>query len=123
MKKIFVTMCCLSVTAPLFADGTNQLADGKSRVSYAIGMTTGRQWKAQDVDFDPDTYVRGIKDALAGGATLLTQEEAQQTIDAFRKEFSAKQQQKRLELTAKNCNTSFSPPAPARSPRPATPCR
>ena len=95
-------MCCLSVTAPLFADGTNQLADGKSRVSYAIGMMTGRQWKQQDIDFDPDTYARGIKDALAGGATLLTQEEAQQTIDGFKKEFSAKQQQKRLELTAKN---------------------
>jgi len=95
-------MCCLGVAAPLFADGTNQLADEKSRVSYAIGMMTGHQWKAQDIDFDPDTYARGIKDALAGGTTLLTQEEAQQTIDAFKKEFTAKQQQKRLELTAKN---------------------
>ena len=95
-------MCCLGVAAPLFADGTNQLADEKSRVSYAIGMMTGHQWKAQDIDFDPDTYARGIKDALTGGPTLLTQEEAQQTIDAFKKEFPAKQQQKRLELTAKN---------------------
>ena len=102
MKKLLVTMCCLGVAAPLFADGTNQLADEKSRVSYAIGMMTGHQWKAQDIDFDPDTYARGIKDALAGGTTLLTQEEAQQTIDAFKKEFTAKQQQKRLELTAKN---------------------
>ena len=95
-------MLSLSMAAPLFADGTNQLADEKSRVSYAIGMMTGHQWKTQDIDFDPDTYARGIKDALTGGTTLLTQEEAQQTIDAFKKEFTAKQQQKRLELTAKN---------------------
>ena len=95
-------MFCLGMAAPLFADGTNQLADEKARVSYAIGMMTGRQWKQQDIDFSPDIYAQGIKDALAGGATLLTQEQAQQTIDAFKKEFTAKQQQKRLELSAKN---------------------
>ena len=95
-------MFCLGMAAPLFADGTNQLADEKSRVSYAIGMMTGGQWKAQDIDFDPEIYARGIKDALTGGPTLLTQDEAKQTIDTFKKEFTAKQQQKRLELTAKN---------------------
>src|ERR1035437_20690 len=102
MKKLFVTMFCLGITAPLFAAGTNQLADGNNRVSYAIGMMTGHQWKQQDLGFDPDSYAQGIKDALAGGTMLLTQEEAQQTIDAFKKEFTAKQQQKKLELTAKN---------------------
>src|ERR1035441_2516747 len=66
MKKLFVTMFCLGMAAPLFADGTNQLADEKSRVSYAIGMMTGGQWKAQDIDFDPEIYARGIKDALTG---------------------------------------------------------
>ena len=95
-------MFCLGMAAPLFADGTNQLADEKSRVSYAIGMMTGGQWKAQDIDFDPEIYARGIKDALTGGTALLTQDEAKQTIDTFKKEFTAKQQQKRLELTAKN---------------------
>ena len=102
MKKLLVTAFCLGLAAPLFADGTNQLADEKSRVSYAIGMMTGHQWKQQDIDFDPAIYAQGIKDALAGGATLLTQEQAQQAIDAFKKDFTAKQQQKRVELTAKN---------------------
>src|ERR1017187_8376367 len=102
MKKIFLTMCCLGVAAPLLADGTNQLADPKARVSYAIGMMNGLQWKQQEVDFDPTVYTQGLKDALAGGTTLLTQDEAKQAIDTFRKEFTAKQQQKRMELTAKN---------------------
>jgi len=102
MKKLLITVFCLGFAAPLFADGTNQLSDEKSRVSYAIGMISGRQWKAQDLDFDPDVYAQGIKDALAGGATLLTPEQAQQTIEAFKKEFSAKQQQKKMELAVKN---------------------
>ena len=66
MKKLFVTLFCLGMAAPLFADGTNQLANENSRVSYAIGMMTGQQWKQQNLDFDADSYARGIKDAMAG---------------------------------------------------------
>jgi FKBP-type peptidyl-prolyl cis-trans isomerase len=103
MKKTALILAfCLSAAAPLLADGTNQLADEKSRVSYAIGMMTGRQWKQQDLDFDVELYARGIKDGMSGGAMLLTPEEAQLTIDAFRKELAARQQQKQMELAAKN---------------------
>ena len=103
MKKTALILAfCLSAAAPLLADGTNQLADEKSRVSYAIGMMTGLQWKQKDLDFDVELYARGIKDGLAGGAMLLTPQEAQLTIDAFSKELGAKQQQKQMELAAKN---------------------
>ena len=65
MKKLYITIFCLGVAAPLFADdGTNQLADENARVSYAIGMLTGKQWKAQDLEFNPDIYAQGIKDAM-----------------------------------------------------------
>jgi len=97
MKKLITTVFCLGMAAPLFADGTNQLADENSRVSYAIGMMTGHQWKTQDLDFNPDIYLQGLKDGLKGGDTLLTQEDAQKAIESFRKEFMAKQQQKRME--------------------------
>ena len=102
MKKLFLTIICLGATAPLFAQDTNLLADETARVSYAIGMMTGHQWKQQDIGFNPDIYVRGIKDSLTGGTTLLTPEQAQQAIEAFKKEFTAKQTQKRAELGAKN---------------------
>lgn len=102
MKKLITTVFCLGMAVPLFADGTNQLADENSRVSYAIGMMTGHQWKAQDLDFNPDVYVQGIKDALSGGNTLMTQEDAQKAIESFRKEFTAKQQQKRMEMAVKD---------------------
>ena len=92
---------CLSAAAPLLADGTNQLADEKSRVSYAIGMGVGYQWKQQDLDFDPDIYVRGIKDAMSGGATLITTNQALEAIAALRKELAAKDQQPYPEGKAK----------------------
>jgi FKBP-type peptidyl-prolyl cis-trans isomerase FklB len=101
-KTALILVFCLSTVAPLLADGTNVLADEKSRISYAVGMMTGHQWKQQDIDLDPDIYARAIKDAMAGGAMLLTPEQAQQTIDAFKKELAAKQQQRQIEQAAKN---------------------
>ena len=104
MKKLFLTMFCLGLAAPLFADGTNQLYWMRSRVLKPVrwGKLTGTQWKKQELDFDPDVYAQAIKDAMAGGATLLTQEQAQQTLEAFKKEFTAKQQQKKMELAVKD---------------------
>jgi FKBP-type peptidyl-prolyl cis-trans isomerase FklB len=101
-KTALIVTFALSAAAPLFADGTNVLTDEISRVSYAIGMMTGHQWKQQDLGFDVDLYAHGIKDAMSGGATLITPEQAQQTIDAFKKKMAAKQQQKQIELAAKN---------------------
>ena len=101
-RTALILAVCLGAAAPLLADGTNQLADEKSRVSYAIGMMTGRQWKQQELDFDTDIYARGIKDAMSGGATLITTNQAEETIDAFSKELAAKQQQKKMEMAAKN---------------------
>ena len=99
-------MFCLGVAAPLLADGTNQLADDNARVGYAYGMLSGQQtrqaWKQQDVDLDPEAYARGIKDGVTGADTLLTTNEAVQAFNTFRTEFTAKQQQKRLALVAKN---------------------
>ena len=63
-KTALIIALSLTAAAPLMADGTNQLADEISRVSYAIGMMTGHQWKQQELDFDPDIYARGIKDAM-----------------------------------------------------------
>ena len=90
-----------TATKPIAAD-TNVLSDEKAQVSYAIGMMTGHQWKMQGLDLNPDIYARGIKDAVAGGAMLLTPEQAQQTIDAFKKEFTAAQQQKQIDLAARS---------------------
>jgi len=101
-RTALILAVSLGAAAPLLADGTDQLADEKSRVSYALGMGVGYQWKEQELDFDPDLYARGIKDAMSGGATLITTNVALETIAAFRNEMAAKDQQKRTELAAKN---------------------
>ena len=101
-KLIFGTVIGLGLATTLRAEGTNQLSDEKSRVSYAIGMMLGHNWQQQGLDVDPTIAARAIKDVQAGGATLLSQEEMQATLTSFQKGFAAKQQQKRAEQTIKN---------------------
>ena len=82
--------------------GTNVFSGENSRSSYAIGMMFGSRWKQQGIEVDYDWLVRGLKDAQAGGPTLLTEQEMGITLNQFQKEIGAKQEKKRQELAEKN---------------------
>jgi len=81
-------MMAFAMTAlPAFACGQEPpaLATGKDKLSYAMGMDLGQQLKTQSVDIDPALFARGLQDALAGGKTLLTTDEAKATIAELQK--------------------------------------
>jgi FKBP-type peptidyl-prolyl cis-trans isomerase len=103
MKSILLTVVfSVGLAAPLFADGTNVLADDKSKASYAIGMMLGHNWQQQGLDVDLDLVLRGLKDAQSGGPTLLTMQEMQSTLRAFQQTMMAKQAKMRAEQAEKN---------------------
>ena len=99
---VLAVIFSLGVAAPVFADGTNVFSDEKSRVSYAIGMMLGHNWQQQGLEIDPDVAAHAIKDVQAGGATLLSQSEMQETLTAFQQTFKAKQQKLQAEKAVKN---------------------
>ena len=73
-KTTLLALCAVTLAAcAARADGTNTFKDEKEKISYAIGLNIGNGWKQQDIDADYDMLVRGIKDAKAGGALLLTE--------------------------------------------------
>ena len=106
MKKIILSLICLATAAPLFADGTNQLTDQKSRVSYAIGSYLGQSFfKRNGLDtnsVDIDITAQAIKDVQTGATPLMTEEEVQATLKSFQKEMMAKQQAMREQEGIKN---------------------
>ena len=99
---VLAVVISLGMTAPLFADGTNILGDEKSRVSYAIGMMLGHNWQQQGLEIDPDIAAHAIKDVQAGGTTLLSQAEMQETLTSFQQTFKIKQQKMQAEKAVKN---------------------
>src|SRR5258708_3762128 len=55
------------------------LTTQKDKFSYALGMNLGGSLKKQSVAVDPNILARGLKDALAGGKTALTEDQARAT--------------------------------------------
>jgi FKBP-type peptidyl-prolyl cis-trans isomerase FklB len=66
----------------------------KDKFSYAMGMNLGANLHKQSVPVDPNIMARGLKDALAGGKTLLTEEEARAAITTVQNDMREKQQAK-----------------------------
>jgi FKBP-type peptidyl-prolyl cis-trans isomerase len=89
-------------TATQTPAGTNVFSNEKARTSYAIGMMYGHNFQTQGVEADMDMVIRGLKDILSGGTTLLTQQEMHDTLAEFQKTLAAKQQKMREEAAAKN---------------------
>src|SRR5579871_780045 len=56
------------------------LTTDKQKSSYAIGMNWGTGLRRQNVDVDSAALIQGMKDALAGGKTLMTEEEARAAL-------------------------------------------
>jgi FKBP-type peptidyl-prolyl cis-trans isomerase FklB len=68
------------------------LATPKDKFSYALGMNLGTSLHRQSVAVDPNIVLRGLKDALAGGKTLLTEDQARVALTEVQNAMRAKQQ-------------------------------
>jgi FKBP-type peptidyl-prolyl cis-trans isomerase len=70
----------------------------KDKISYAVGMNVGKglgaNLRQQSVEFDQAILLRGLKDALAGGQSLLTDDEAKAVLTQLQTEVRARQQEK-----------------------------
>lgn len=64
----------------------------KDKASYAIGMNIGRSLHKDAADVDPNIVLRGVKDALAGGKMLLTDDEAKAAILSIQADMRKKQE-------------------------------
>ncbi len=77
----------------------------KDKFSYALGMKMGENLKKQSVPVDPAILSRGLRDALAGKKTLLTDEEAQGAMTAVQNDMRQKMQEKMKEEGEANKKT------------------
>src|SRR5688572_2755724 len=77
------------------------LKDQKEKVSYGIGMNIGANLKRSGYDVDPSILAEGLKDALAGAETRLTETEAREALNAYQKEMAAKREEERVKTAEK----------------------
>jgi FKBP-type peptidyl-prolyl cis-trans isomerase FklB len=79
--------------APAATTAPPALTTQKDKFSYALGMNLGTSLKKQAVPVDPAILARGLKDALAGGKTALTEDQARATLMEVQTELRKKQQE------------------------------
>ncbi len=70
------------------------LKTDKDKTSYALGMNLGTGLHRQSVEVDTAILLRGLKDALAAGKTLLTEDEMRTALTQLQNEMRKKQQEK-----------------------------
>ena len=78
------------------------LTTPKAKFSYALGMNLGTSLKKQSVDVDPSILSRGLRDALAGGKTAMTEDQARATLMEVQTEMRKKQQEQMQQAGATN---------------------
>jgi FKBP-type peptidyl-prolyl cis-trans isomerase len=93
-------------TAAKSAAAAPALTTRKDKFSYALGMNIGNGYKQglekQSVEFDADLVAQGIKDALSGAKTRLTEDEAKAVLTEVQTEINKQRQEKMKEAAAKN---------------------
>jgi FKBP-type peptidyl-prolyl cis-trans isomerase FklB len=78
------------------------LTTPKDKVSYALGMNLGTNLQKQSIDVDPAIILQGLKDALAAGKTLMTEEQERTALTELQNDVRKKQQEKMKELGETN---------------------
>lgn len=101
-KFVMAVYIILCFAGTVIAQETTILKEQKDKLSYSVGASIGRSMKRDSVEVNPELIVQGIKDALAGGKMLLTDEEMIETFRVLQENLAAKQAEERKALAEKN---------------------
>jgi FKBP-type peptidyl-prolyl cis-trans isomerase len=82
------------------ANGTN-LESLNEQVSYVFGYNIGQQFKAQQIELNPDVVAKAINDVYSDAEPLLSQEEMQTAMESFQQQYEEKMQSMQAEEQAK----------------------
>ena len=97
-------LCVVLLACQSHTQQTSKLKNQKDSLSYSIGVNIGKSFKQQSIDVDPNLLTQGIKDEIAGGKMMLTEDEAQAVLATFQKEMVAKHDETTKAVAEKNKN-------------------
>ncbi len=87
---VLVLSIIIMATSALGAEQA-PLKDKTDRVSYAVGVNIGNDFKQRSIKVNTDIFLKGLKDGISGGKKLLSDDELRETLAAFSNELAAKQ--------------------------------
>ncbi|UCG78523.1 MAG: FKBP-type peptidyl-prolyl cis-trans isomerase [Nitrospirota bacterium] len=100
--KITVIVIILLMSTYVTAADKGAISSDKDKLSYSIGLDIGSKLRSQSIDVDPEIVARGLKDGFKGGDTLISEQEANEVMNAFQKKRMAEQEVIRKQLSERN---------------------
>lgn len=103
LKRNFALLCVLVLSAgqALAADKTVLKSD-KDKLSYSIGASIGRNLKNENTDIDLNILITGMKAALAGDKTLLSDKEIRQVMNDYQTQMRQQNMAKKQQAVSEN---------------------
>lgn len=92
--------------APAQSAHASPFKSEQEKISYAVGLDTGRRMRQSEVPVDFDQFLRGLRDGATNGPALLSDTELRETFMKLRQDIMNRQEQKRRELAEKNLKES-----------------
>jgi FKBP-type peptidyl-prolyl cis-trans isomerase FklB len=102
MRLLCITALIIAFFVSQVAAETVSLKSEKGKRSYSIGNDIGNNLKKQPFEVDADLLARGLKDALTGKKTAMTDQEMKDVLTALQKELMAKRVSQIKEISDKN---------------------
>ena len=93
MKHFVAIFAALVLVSSIVAqEKKTPLKDQKDKSSYAIGLNIGMNFNKQKIAINPDVFVAGVKDGLAGKPQM-TEAEVRETMTNLEKDMESKQKE------------------------------
>ncbi len=90
------------LTTQVSAEDTQEPLSKADKLGYSIGYNIANSLKQQGIEINQELLLKGITDIFSGKKPLLSKQEVQQNLNAFRKERKAKMQKARKRQARKN---------------------
>jgi FKBP-type peptidyl-prolyl cis-trans isomerase FkpA len=100
-SSLLAAAVALAVAAP-GVQAVETLATEKDKVSYMVGMDMASGLQPIKDEIDLNIVMQALRETLAGGKTLMTQEEQQAIRQSFIQKMQGKQEEQRKSVAEKN---------------------
>lgn len=102
MKRLIIPVFGIALLSCASAQAATSLKTKQDKLSYSMGVMTGRAFKAHDIDIDPKVFEMGLSDGISGKKTKLSEKKIRETLANFQKESMKKMQVKVKKLAKAN---------------------
>jgi FKBP-type peptidyl-prolyl cis-trans isomerase len=84
-----LAVAALAATATAQQRGPFKTA--QERISYAMGVQAGQQFKSRAIDMDTEAFARGLRDVMSGKTPVLNDEQVRAAIEELQAELKRRQ--------------------------------